>query len=502
MPLWSSHSLPLVDLPQHLHLISVLHRLSDDATLYPEVFAARPELTPYLGYYYAVSALHYVFPLEVANKLFLSAYVMGLALSLAFLLRALSRPTWPALLALPFAYGDSFAWGFVNFCAALPLAILCCGLFVGAISDPASRKRCAIGLGFALALVLLFHVQAFAFLAGALPFLLLTTPAPEGRSWRARVPALLGVLPGVLMFFAWVGTRLGKPTEIAPGEPWKAWGPMLSEQNLSYKSFDQNLAELFQPGDLSFPILANIVGDGADQQAVRLVFALALGATVLAFITGRATLEGPIARFRLLGLFAIALTMFFTLPFDIRGYTYYMNTRYAHLAAALLVCCVPPLTARWSRVAVVAAALAAPVLAYPLSRAFAGFDEESTPLLQLAQNANAKPRVMGLLFRTGSRFVRYPVFIHAACIVARERGGLTNFSFASTPHSPLMYRDAPPPTFPSEWHPEQMRWDTQGRFYDHFLVRGRHPQEIFGPRLGQELEIVGEVNDFYLVRRR
>ncbi|HEX6244657.1 MAG TPA: hypothetical protein VFZ61_27250, partial [Polyangiales bacterium] len=390
----------------------------------------------------------------------------------------------------------------VNFCAALPLSLFCCGLFVRVISEPAERKRCAVGLGFALSLVLLFHVQAFAFLAGALPFLLLTTPAPEGRSWRARVPALLGVLPGVLLFFAWVGTRLGKPAEIAPGEPWKAWGPMLSDQNLAYKSFDQNLADIFQPAELSFPILANIVSDGSDQYAVRLVFALALAATLLAFVTGRATLEGPVARYRLLGLFAIALTMFFTLPFDIRGYTYYMNTRYAHLAAALLVCCVPPLTARWSRLAVVAAALAAPVLAFPLSRSFAGFGEESAPVLDLAKRAGAKPRVMGLMFRWGSRFVRFPVYLHAACYVARERGGLTNFSFASTPHSPLMYQDAPPPTFASEWHPEQMRWDTQGRFYDHFLVRGQHPAQIFGPRLGQELEIVGEVDDFYLVRRR
>jgi hypothetical protein len=492
----------LVDLPQHLHLISVLHRLDDDTTLYPTVFAARPELTPYLGYYYAVSLLHYLLPLEIANKLFLSAYVAGLALALGFLLRSLSRPSWPALLALPFAYGDSFAWGFVNFCAALPLAILCCGLFVRAISDVPRRRRWAIGLGAALSAVLLFHVQAFAWLAGALPFLLLTTPAPEGRSLRARVPALLGVLPGVLLFLAWIGTRLGKPTEIAPGEPWKAWGPMLSEQNLAYKSFDQNLGELIQPSAFSFPILGNIVSDGSDQVAVRLVFGLALAAAVLAFVTGRAHLEGQLARLRMLGLFALALAMFFMLPFDIRGYSYYLNTRYAHLAAALLVCCVPPLTARWSRWALWAAALATPVLAVPLSLAFAGFDAEARPLLGLAEAATEKPRVMGLIYRSGSRHVRYPVYIHAACAIAQERGGLTNFSFATTPHSPLMYRDAPPPTFPSEWHPEQMRWETQGRFYDHFLVRGRHPSELFGARLGQELYIAAEADDFYLVRRR
>src|SRR5688572_15873274 len=167
-PLWVSHELPLVDLPQHLHLISVLHRLDDPTTLYPDLFARRPELTPYLGYYYVVSGLNWLLPLELANKVFLSAYVAGLPLALAFLLRSLKRPAWPAVLALPFAYGDSFAWGFINYISALPLTLLTCGLFVRAISDAPRRKQWAIGLALSLVAVLLFHVQAFAYLGVAL----------------------------------------------------------------------------------------------------------------------------------------------------------------------------------------------------------------------------------------------------------------------------------------------------------------------------------------------
>jgi len=129
LPLWVARHLPMVDLPQHLHLISVLHRLEDATTLYPELFAARRELTPYLGYYYAVSGLNWLLPLELANRLFLSAYVAGLALALAFLLRGLGRPSWPSLLALPLAYGDSFGWGFVNYLASLPLALLLARFF-------------------------------------------------------------------------------------------------------------------------------------------------------------------------------------------------------------------------------------------------------------------------------------------------------------------------------------------------------------------------------------
>lgn len=515
-PLWATQALPLVDLPQHLHLISVLHRINDTSTLYPEIFARRPELTPYLGYYYAVSALNWLMPLELANRVFLSAYVAGLPLALAFLLQSLKRPTWPALLALPFAYGDSFAWGFINYCAALPLALLTCGFFVRAIEDAARRRTWAIALGFSLVAVLLFHVQAFAYLGVALPFLLLTTPAPEGKSWKHRVPALAGVVPGVLLFVLWVGLRVGQPQEIAPGQPWRSWGPMLSKENLGWKSFDQNVAEFASVPrggsitEVSFPILAGMAPDGSDQRGVRLTFALAFAATVLgawlALRSGKFFAqpqeEGPIARWRIVGLAVLAVVLYLALPFDIRGYMYYLNTRYAHLAAALIVASVPALPAIWNQRLVFVAAGAALVTMLPLRATFAAFDAESKALVELSKSAGEKPKVMGLVFATGSRAVTHPVYLHASCVVARERGGLTNFSFALTPHSPLMYRGAPPPTFPSEWRPDQMNWETQGQHYDHFVLRGVHPSQIFGRRLETELFVAGQSGDFFLVRKR
>ncbi len=533
-PLWATQALPLVDLPQHLHLISVLHRLDDASTLYPEVFARRPELTPYLGYYYAVSLLNWLLPLELANRVFLAAYVAGLPLSLAFLLRSLKRPTWPGLLALPFAYGDSFAWGFINYCTSLPLAVLTCAFFVRAIEDAPRRRAWAGALAASLVAVLLFHVQAFAWLGVALPFLLFTTPAPEGRTWRARVPALLGVTPGVLLFVLWVGLRVGQPQEIAPGQPWRSWGPMLSKENLGWKSPEQNLAELvsvprrpdggLELGEVRFPVLAGMTADGADHRAVRLVFTIALASLLLAlgtalqqarrdatglvptlvaaarqlFVVGGA----PVARWRMLGLAGLALALYFALPFDIRGYMYYLNTRYAHLAAALLVAAVPALTGPWPRRALFVTAAASVVLMAPLWTAFSAFDVESRALAELAKAAGDKPRVMGLIYATQSRAVTHPVYLHSACVVARERGGLTNFSFALTPHSPLMYRGPPPPTFPSEWRPDQLRWEEHGRHYDHFVVRGARPEQVLGARLQSELAVVAQAGDFFLVRRR
>ena len=504
-PLWAG-GLPLVDLPQHLHLISVLHRLSDPTTLFPETFGIRPVVTPYLGVYYCVSLLNWLVPLQTAMRLFLTAYVAGLPLALAFLLRSLRRPAWPALLAIPFAYGDSFAWGFLNYCSALPLTFLSLGLFVRTLEDPARRRTWAIAQAVTLCGVLLFHVQAFAYLAAALPLLLLSTRAPEDAQrtlpwashlWKSRRAALLSVVPGVALFAVWVGSRFGEPQEIAYGQPWKAWGPMLSPQNLAWHSAQDNQHNLV-------PLLGNLLADGADMRAVYLAFGLAALGVVAALVLGREALEGRLARFRIVALCALALALYFLLPADIYGYVYYLNWRFTHLFAALAVACVPALEARGRRALLALAALVGPVTAWPLARAFAAYEVEARAVESLAAYAPAKPRVMGLVYRTQSPLVTHPVHLHEAATVARLAGGLTNFSFATTPHSPLMYRGDAPPTFPSEWHPETMDWETQGRFYDTFVVAGAHPSQIpaLGPHVGRDCEVAGEAGGFYLVRRR
>jgi hypothetical protein len=502
LPLWVARQLPMVDLPQHLHLISVLHRLEDPTTLYPQFFAARNALTPYLGYYYLVSGLNWLLPLELANRLFLSAYVVGLPLSLAFLLRALGRPTWPSLLALPFAYGDSFAWGFVNYCASLPLALLCCGLFVRTLTDGPRRRAWAAGLAVCLVAVLLFHVQAFFFLGLGLPWLLATTRVPEDGEapglrarLRPRLPVLAGVAPGVLLFLGWVALRLGQPAEIAPGQPWKAWGPLLSEENLAWKSFAQNQDEFFH-------VLANLFHDGSDRWPLYAVGGVALVGLGLGLALGGPRPEGPVARFRILGLGLIALALYFLLPFDIRGYIYYLNTRYAHLAAALLVASVPITRPLHGRLLLWASAACALLLAVLLGRGFRAFSREAAEWDTLIAATASQPRVMGLIFETRSYVVRFPVFLHGAATLARARGGITNFSFALTPHSPLRYVGPPPPTFPSEWRPQEFSYASQGAFYDHFLVRGVHPSHVFGARLQTELAVVAKEGDSWLVRRR
>ncbi len=108
---------------------------------------------------------------------------------------------------------------------------------------------------------------------------------------------------------------------------------------------------------------------------------------------------------------------------------------------------------------------------------------------------------MGLIFDPGSRVMHHPVFLHAAAVPARLRGGITNFSFALTPHSPLRYRGAPPPTFPSEWRPDGFRWDSMGPAYTHFLVRGVAPPAVLGRRIDTEVTLVDSSSGMHWLER-
>ena len=501
-PLWVGRHLPMVDLPQHLHLVAVLRHLDDPGTLYPAFFVRNTSFTPYLGCYEAVRLLAALFPLEAADRLFLSAYVVAVPLSGAFLLWSLKRPAWPSLLALPFAYGDSFAWGFVNACAAWPLALFGAGACLRALAEPSAR-RWPVMLGACLVAALLFHVAGFAFLLLAVPLLVVLDPARGRKSAEVSARVLGGrrgvlwaLVPGTLVFLGWGLTRLAAPSEIVPGAPWRAWGPLLSARNLVFKGFAQNAAEL--PS-----VLANELRDGSDRWPACAAAAVALAALAASALDrsrqGERDERGASAP---LALAVLALLCFFALPFDVRGQVYYLNTRFAQPAAILLACSVRTVAGRQERAFLGAGVAVALVLGAVMGRGFAAYDLEAGALDALVPATLPRPRVMGLVFDPSARSVTHPVFLHAAAELARARGGICNFSFASTPQAPVHYRVSPPPTFPSEWRPGEFRYEVEGRYYDHFLLRGRDPHSVFGARLGTELEIVGHEGAFWLVRRR
>src|SRR5262245_42252543 len=76
VPLWGSRYLPLLDLPNHLDAIAIWHRYYDRTWRYSDYYLLNLKPVPYWGYFLPVHWMAYLVPLEVANKIYLSAYAL------------------------------------------------------------------------------------------------------------------------------------------------------------------------------------------------------------------------------------------------------------------------------------------------------------------------------------------------------------------------------------------------------------------------------------------
>lgn len=452
-PLWVARDLPQVDLPQHSYVIAVLQHAHDPATLYPRYFEARPGFRPYIGHYVVVGLLARMMPIDVGNRIFITACVVAFPLAIAFLLRCLGRQAWPALLTIPFAYGDAFGWGFMNYCASLPLMFVILGLWVKALADAPRRAQWTVCLVACLLALAATHPGPVFYLALGLPFLLLTTRTPEDAMARG-IAAWLRPRVASLAILGWCALALGtfaasvalRSRTVAAAVARSDWYDLITQRHLEFRPLGESL--------LDFPVLlANLLRDGSDRLGPLAAGSVALAAVVAARFD-RGPAPGPVRpwfeRARPLGLVAIALTLYLALPLHIRGYVGYVSPRMVPIVAAFAVGLVPPLGARSHRAFVWLAAAASLATAVPLVRGFRAFDRESAPLRMFHQAMGERPTVFGLVYDFDSRVVRHPAYLHAAATLARAGGGIPNYSLAAWPNSPIRHRTAPPPPLEDE----------------------------------------------------
>ena len=135
-PLWVGRFLPLLDLPQHLAITTVLLHHDDPAWQLAAYFEPqRGELTPYWAHYLALEWLGRVMPVDVAARVFLTLYVFALPWAAMALARALGRPPALGLLAIPLALNANLYYGFIAYCWSVVAAA------VGA-RPPGAPARC------------------------------------------------------------------------------------------------------------------------------------------------------------------------------------------------------------------------------------------------------------------------------------------------------------------------------------------------------------------------
>jgi hypothetical protein len=463
-PLWVVDHPPIQDLPQHLAATRVLFDFSDPALAFERTFEIDLFRTQYLGYYLANYLLAFVFGVELANRVLLTLAIVLSPYAMRSLLVALDRDERLALFVLPLTWNAHLILGFLNFIAAIPLALFGLALAVR-LSERFDRRR-AIGLAVVAVIAFYTHVVPFAFLG------LGATLVAVGGGWKPTALRLAPLVPAGLAAIVWSRTSpAGSSTLTAAfssGD--EAGGPV---------------PQFMAAGDALRQIpewLTDILHDEADEQLLvahllLVLFAITLGvgrrAGEDATSRDEAT-KGSLAR-RLAVLAPLAALLYFVTPASY-DWIWPINTRFPLLALVFLVPLLPRLRGALG-VAILAAVAAISVTGdLRVAEAFERFEEHEVAELDEALDAIPEGRrVAGLVFDRGSREVKFSPFIHAAAWYQARKGGAVMFTFADFPQSPFRFRedDRPPRVGPRwEWMPERVRPATDLAWYEYVLVRG------------------------------
>ena len=477
-PVWSATWLPLMDLPQHLAAIAVLHRHGDAATLFPTHFALALGTTQYLAYYLAVDALAYLLPLEVANRVVLTLAVAAFPLAARALLRALGRDERLAVFAAPLAWSPQLLLGFLNYEAALPLLLWTLARSARIADAPGSRREAA-GLG-ALGLALFYtHLLAYLFaLCGAALLGLRggTREGTLGERVRASPKALAWLGAGFTPSLIALGVWLARTPASDPGQASGGVGATVRPQWAT-------------TGDLLARLPSQLLDLYPDGSGHLLLAALAACALWAAWPDPARAPDAKATRGAgaLAGLAAGALVAYLVLP-ESYGWVWPFCERFAVVAALFLPMLARPLPGWRGRAPLAAAAVVALATSWTAVRHFRAFSAEADGFGELLARAAPAKKLVALVSDRGSPEVRFSPFLHFGSYYQARSGGIATFSFADFPQSPIRYLDADrPPRLPPrwEWTPERFRPDAEGRYYDYGLVRG--PVDPFARATGWRL---------------
>lgn len=424
--------LPMVDLPQHYAMVSILRHHGDPAWDFARRFTFDFVSRPYATVYWLGAALAWVMPLAFAMRVVVAVCVVAPFVGLFVLLRATDRPRTPILWVLPFAFGALFHWGFLNF-------LLGTGMFLGGLAlvvRAQERPRAAIALALFAPLLLLTHFHGLVMLLATAPIFAFGFGGTLRRAIVPLVPA--GLLAALFVAITW---------RQAEGQ-WARMSPSIGER---IARFDEFLAAGFlEPWPDVFVVL------------LGLAFAAAF------FFDA----EPMPARARAAFLLALAMqvVLYFVLPLNTNTATF-VSARHALLIALLSVPLFPA-TTKLRVPAIAVCALSLGVAALHLSR----FDREARDIDGILPAMRGNQRVLPLIFAPRSAYVHPSTFpyLHFAAYYQAARGGDLARSFAVVWNVPIRYRNdyaRYPIREEVEWRPGSITAEDL-RHFDYVLVRG------------------------------
>lgn len=441
---------PVSDLPQHMAQLRLFGEALEGGSPYRIQWG-----TPYSLAYLVLAAGRAVAGPVAGGRLAVAVISVLWAGALHLVAWRLQRPAAAAVAASLLTFHHALYWGFLPFLVGLPVFAL---WLLAVRREP--RPGWVEALRFA-ALALLLYLAHALWLAAGLAWLAV---AAAWERWRRRA-ALRELLPraagtGAVAVLAVVWYATVATTSFATPPLWvpESWRRLL-------------------PGSWVEAAFGGLTGRLEPLAFTALVLWLGLAAWA-----GRRRLW-QLADCRLALLGALFVLAALVLPDKLTN-TIEFNDRWMPPGLALLLLAAPPLPVRRGLargLAVVLLAAFVSVTAPVWQRA----EEEELAGLPIALAVLPdQPRVLGLDFVRGSRYLDRQPYLQQFAWAQVLRGGELNFSIAEFPPSPVVYdppRDAPW-TPGLEWFPQAVRREDFG-WFDYALVRA---SEDIHARLARE----------------
>ena len=456
--------LPMVDLPQHYAMVSVFVHYGDPAYGFAERFAFDLAHRPYASVYLVAAGLAKVMPLAAAMRIVVAACTVLPVVGVRALLAATDRPRALALLAVPFAFGSLWFWGFLNFIAGTGLLLVALALVVRLAREPTRRRSIALGL--LSLLILVTHVHGMFMLIALAPVFAwgfrrdAALVRPVLRAVAPILPAAIGTAAFVLV----------------------TW----SQATGTWERLDMSLVDRIR----AFP---DFLAAGLPAPWPLVACGVLAGAIVLSVALRSAS--PPRREFVALALaFAGQVLLYFVLPVNTPTATY-VSARHA----LLIVLFGLPLLPRARAQVAYGALFAAAGLAFAFAQV-AQFDREARTFDPILAVMKPNKRVAPLIFDKGSPYVSpttFPYLHFAAYYQARSGGDLAR-TFAVVWNVPVRYRA----DYQRHEVPEKVEWDPRlfspSRdlpYFDYLLIRGLD----FTPRSDSGLVVVAKSGPWTLI---
>jgi len=452
-PVWHQRLLPMLDTPNHLALVRGWHNFHDPAWHISDYYQLRLRPVPYMLFYAFIHLALYLTSIEVANKLFLSLYLILFPLSVLALARALKRSPWLALGAFALAFNQNWIYGFSSYLMSTAFFFFSLSLLFTYLRDGGRWRAWLLCLS---CMVMYFgHVLPW-FLFGITAMVVL---AIFWLKWRRVIWASLAMSPSLALgVLAYVGDKAER-AYMRNGDGFTgSWRDFPTD----VMEFPRRVMELF-PGRLDYFVLAVIA------------------MTVVGLLIWRgAGRDGEQKReTRILGWVLIVLGVaYLALPYNISKPLswWYVSPRLPSLMAPALLL-LPALRIEGARrlllLPMIVACLALPI---KLARLYRDFSNRSAPFMRLVEEVprgkscfvvyRGMMRGINSEEKSGDIVTSAPVYWHFTSWPMALRGGFSPHAFdQGVPIKPVHPLTAP------NYNSADLFDIRQAPDFDYYLVR-------------------------------